>query len=269
MVAQQRLGGMNPWFLKGMTNPKRMNSVMNNAAITNPPANRILMLDDDADLRAMLQRYLQQHGFTVRAVAEAEQVQRLLTREAFDVLVLDLSMPDIDGLQVCRNLRAVGETIPILMLTARGDPVDRIIGLEMGADDYLPKPFDPRELVARLRVLLRRQNLYGSGTRHVVNFGSWSFNMLTRVLTQRGQPVKLTSGECALLSTLAAQAGRPLGRERLIALTYGTEHDSSDRSIDVQILRLRRLLEDNPASPRYLQTVRGVGYVFTPDGILR
>ena len=225
---------------------------------------RVLILDDEPDLRDMLQRYLGSQKFRVRAVAEVQHMQRLLQRERFDVLILDLALTDADGLTVCRDLRAAGEALPILMLTARGDPVDRIIGLEMGADDYLPKPFDPRELVARLRALLRRSN-NGPGTvPHSLTFGRWTIDFVTRSLLKDRQPIKLSSGECALLLALASQSGRPLGRERLIALAYGPRHGSSERSVDVQILRLRRLLEEDPATPRYIQTVRGLGYVFTP-----
>ncbi len=233
--------------------------------------NRVIVLDDDADLRIMLQRYLSGQGFLVRAVSDAQQMRQLLSRERFDVLVLDLTLPGTDGLHICRDLRAEGETLPILMLTARGDPVDRVVGLEMGADDYLSKPFDPRELAARLRALLRRQGAHGMGyfSHKSVRFGKWVLNLLSRRLSCDGQPVKLSSGECAMLIALASQPGRPLNRDRLMALAYGTQHDANDRSVDVQILRLRRLIEDDPVNPRYIQTVRGMGYVFTPDGILR
>lgn len=240
---------------------------------TSLPIPRILVVDDEADLRAMLQRYLGEQGFAVRAVGDAQQVLRLLQRENFDVLVLDLTLPGMDGLTLCRDLRATGEYLPILMLTARGDPVDRIIGLEMGADDYLSKPFNPRELLAHLRALLRRQVTFGMarGTQQaqILQFGCWTLDPLARTLAREGLPVKLSSGESAMLLALASQPGRPLGRERLIALAYGSQHDASDRSVDVQILRLRRLIEDDPTSPRYIQTVRGLGYVFTLDGDVR
>ena len=234
-------------------------------------APHVLVVDDEADLRAMLQRYLGEQGFAVRAVGDAQQMQRLLQRERFDVLLLDLTLPGTDGLQVCRDLRAAGEALPILMLTARGDPVDRIVGLEMGADDYLAKPFNPRELLARLRALLRRYgpNAAMPAARQLLHFGPWTLDPMARTLSRDGRPVKLSSGECAMLLALASQPGRPLGRERLIALAYGPGHDSNDRSVDVQILRLRRLLEDDAVDPRFIQTVRGVGYVFAPDGGLR
>jgi len=243
---------------------------------------RILILDDEAELRALLQRYLGAQGFAVRAVADALQLDRMLTRERFDVLVLDLMMPGEDGLSICRRLRASGETIPIMMLTARGDPVDRIIGLEMGADDYLPKPFEPRELAARLQAMLRRQAMDAAGSAlpraPVVRFGPFVLDMAARSLTRNGEPVALTSGEFALLRALASNPGRALGRERLMELAQGQNagaraglgtgrgQTATERSVDVQILRLRRLIEDEATVPRYIQTVWGVGYLFVPDG---
>jgi len=234
---------------------------------------RILAVDDDAEMRALLQRYLTDQGLTVRTEASAERVDRLLAREPFDVLVLDLMMPGEDGLALCQRLRMAGETIPIIMLTARGDPVDRIVGLEMGADDYLPKPFNPRELVARIRSMLRRQTMQGAGPRHTIEaqvaFGPFMLFPERRALERDGQPVDLTSGEYALLSALAASPGRPLGRERLIELAFGRDCESSDRAVDVQILRLRRIIETDPANPCFIQTVRGFGYVFVPGGEIR
>ena len=237
-------------------------------------AGRILILDDEAELRALLQRYLTAQGYAVRAVSDPVQLDRLLARESFDVLVLDLMMPGEDGLSICRRLRAAGETIPVLMLTARGDPVDRIIGLELGADDYLPKPFEPRELSARLLALVRRQSLYAAGSvnsrEEPLCFGPYTLELNTRRLLRDGQPLVLTSGEFALLRALACNPGRPLGRERLLELAQGRamQRDAmaTERSIDVQILRLRRLIEADPSTPRFIHTVWGVGYVFSPDG---
>lgn len=232
---------------------------------------RVLVLDDEPDLRALLQRYLTERGFDVRAVAQPALLDRLLQRERFDVLVLDIMMPGEDGLSVCRRLRAQGESIPIIMLTARGDPVDRIIGREMGADDYLSKPFDPRELVACINAQTRRQRLLGSrglnAAEDVVHFGPFAFHLRARRLTRGGDEVDLTSGETSLLQVLILHAGRPLGRDRLLELTRGRDCDAGDRSIDVQILRLRRVLENDPTRPRYIQTVRSLGYVFvaSPD----
>ncbi len=230
---------------------------------------KIIVLDDDAELRAMLQRYLNEQGFTVRTVADSPQLDRLLQREPFDLLVLDLMMPGEDGLAVCRRLRAQGEAIPIIMLTARGDPVDRIVGLEMGADDYLPKPFNPRELAARINALLRRQTMLGAGKpqggNEVLRFGPFTLDETRRQLLRDGQVLECTSGEYALLRVFATNPNRPLGRERLMELAKGRDHDAMDRSVDVQILRLRRLIETNPAQPRFIQTVWGVGYVFVPE----
>jgi two-component system phosphate regulon response regulator OmpR len=236
---------------------------------------RILVADDEADLRALLQRYLSDQGYSVRCVDSAPPLDKLLARERFDVLVLDVMMPGEDGLAICRRLRAQGETIPILMLTARGDPLDRIIGLEMGADDYLPKPFNPRELLARIQALVRRQRMLGVPGAAAPAAGSVSFGVHTLHLAERrlerrvaGQPqdVPLTSAEFALLQALAQHPHRPLGRERLIELARGRDHEATDRSIDVQVMRLRRLIEADPAKPRHIQTVWGVGYVFVPDG---
>lgn len=230
---------------------------------------RILILDDEPELRALLQRYLGSQGFAVRPVEDAAQLDRLLAREPFDALVLDLMMPGEDGLSICQRLRAAGETLPILMLTARGEAIDRIIGLEMGADDYLPKPFEPRELAARLNALLRRQELARRGVAHagsgLVRFGPWLLDLERCRLLRDGAQVELTSGEFALLRTLAANPGRTLGRARLLELAYGPGHGNSERSVDVQMLRLRRLIEADPAAPRYLRTVWGAGYVFIGD----
>ena len=248
------------------------------------PLAKILVADDEPDLRALLQRYLSDQGYTVRTVDGAGPLDVLLQRERFDVLVLDVMMPGEDGLAICRRLRAQGETIPILMLTARGDPVDRIIGLEMGADDYLPKPFNPRELLARIQAMVRRQRVLGAHTGPRQAGGRIVFGAFTLWLDERrlerndgsdgndgndghgAQDVPLTTGEFALLQALAQQPHRPLGRDRLIALAYGPDHAATDRSIDVQVMRLRKLIEADPAQPRHIRTVWGVGYVFVPDG---
>lgn len=238
------------------------------------PLARILVADDEPHLRALLQRYLGDQGYAVRAVDGAVPLERLLARERFDVLVLDVMMPGEDGLALCRRLRAQGETIPILMLTARGDPVDRVVGLEMGADDYLPKPFQPRELLARIQALVRRQRLLGAhhgpvaaaATPECIGFGDCTLWPGARRLQRAGQEVDLSSTEFALLLAFARQPRRPLGRDRLIALAYGPGHVATDRSIDVQVMRLRKLIEPDPAHPRHLRTVWGVGYVFLPDG---
>ncbi|WP_291517307.1 two-component system response regulator OmpR [Acidovorax sp.] len=235
---------------------------------------KILVADDEPDLRALLQRYLSDQGYTVRTVDGARPLDVLLARERFDVLVLDVMMPGEDGLSICRRLRAQGETIPILMLTARGDPVDRIVGLEMGADDYLPKPFNPRELLARIQAMVRRQRMLGAhtgpqgvyGVQGRLAFGDFVLLPAERRLEKVGADIPLTTGEFALLLALAQNPQRPLGRDRLMALAYGPDHTATDRSIDVQIMRLRKLIEADQAQPRHIRTVWGVGYVFVPDG---
>lgn len=230
---------------------------------------KILVLDDEPELRALLQRYLMQQGFEVRAIADAQQLDRLLQREAFDVLILDIMMRGEDGLSVCQRLRAQKETIPIIMLTARGEAVDRILGREVGADEYLPKPFDPRELLACIRALLRRQHILGrhqpGGGSQPIRFGPFTFDPSLRRLMRGEELIPLSSGELSLLTALATCAGRPLSRERLIELARGRDSEITDRSIDVQMVRLRRVIETDPAQPLYLQTVRGVGYVLIPD----
>jgi two-component system, OmpR family, phosphate regulon response regulator OmpR len=236
------------------------------------PKKRLLVLDDDAELRGMLQRYLSEQGFEVRAVQDAAHLDRLLLRETFDLLVLDLMMPGEDGLSICRRLRVGGEMIPIIMLTAKGDPVDRIVGLEMGADDYLPKPFNPRELSARINAQLRRQAVVVSRAQltrdEVVSFGLCKVDLSARTVTRSGESLDVGTREFNLLATLIANPGRALGRERLIELAYGTlgnDGSINDRAIDVQVVRLRKAVEVDPANPRYIQTVWGVGYMFAPD----
>jgi two-component system, OmpR family, phosphate regulon response regulator OmpR len=230
---------------------------------------RILVVEDEAEMRALLQRYLGENGYHVRVASDGVAMERLLRREPFDLLVLDLMLPGEDGLAICARLRAQGETLSILMLTARGDPVDRIVGLEIGADDYLPKPFVPRELLARIQALLRRRNVLSNRSAAAVSspirFGPFTLDPGAYRLSCDGRPVELTGGEFALLAVLVANPRRPLGRERLIELAYGRDHDAGDRSIDVQVLRLRRAIEDDPGKPRWIRTVRGVGYMFVGD----
>lgn len=231
---------------------------------------RILLVDDDVRLRTLLQRFLEDKGFVVRAAHDATQMDRLLQRELFSLIVLDFMLPVEDGLSICRRLRASNIDIPIIMLTARGSDSDRISGLEAGADDYLPKPFNPNELLARIRAILRRhvREMPGAPSHHleVVSFGSWSLDLSTRTLTRAGQVVTLTTGEFAVLKALVQHPREPLTRDKLMNLARGREWGAMERSIDVQVSRLRRLIEDNPARARYIQTVWGVGYVFVPDG---
>ncbi|WP_157138768.1 response regulator [Asticcacaulis biprosthecium] len=203
---------------------------------------RLLVLDDDAEMRALLQRYLSENHHQVRAVPDASALYRLLARESFDLLVLDLMMPGEDGLAVCRKLRGEGQMIPIIMLTARGDPVDRVLGLEMGADDYLAKPFLPRELLARIEAVRRRQSfvpqLGGAGQGQVV-FGPYELDMARMRLTRDGAAVELSTREFMLLKTLVSHAGRPLSRAQIIDLALGRDAEITDRAVDVQVVRLR------------------------------
>ncbi len=232
---------------------------------------KILVVDDDMRLRALLERYLVEQGYIVRAAANFEQMNRLMERENFHLLVLDLMLPGEDGLSICRRLRQQENEIPIIMLTAKGDEVDRIIGLEMGADDYLPKPFNPRELLARIRAVLRRKSkeLPGAPTQEetLVKFGPFVFNLATREMHKGDQLMPLTSGEFAVLKVLVSHAREPLSRDKLMNMARGRDYSAMERSIDVQVSRLRRMIEDDPTNPRYIQTVWGLGYVFVPDGV--
>jgi two-component system phosphate regulon response regulator OmpR len=230
---------------------------------------KILVVDDDARLRGLLQRFLEEQGFYVRAVGDGEQMDRALGRELFSLLVLDLMLPGEDGLAICRRLRAQGNDLPVIMLTAKGDDNERIEGLQAGADDYLPKPFNPQELDARIRAVLRRRvrELPGAPSREqeVVHFGPWTLDLATRALRRGDEEVSLTTGEFAVLKALVQNMREPLTRDKLMNLARGREWSAMERSIDVQVSRLRRLLEEDPSKPRYLQTVWGVGYVFVPD----
>jgi two-component system phosphate regulon response regulator OmpR len=235
---------------------------------------KILVVDDDVRLRSQLERYLADQGFTVKTVADGSGMDRALERELYDLIVLDLMLPGEDGLSICRRLRGngnAGGAVAILMLTAKGDDIDRIVGLELGADDYLPKPFNPRELVARIHAVLRRRAApppagAPATTHEEVHFGKVTVNLATRELTREGTTTLLTTGEFGLLQVLIKHPRQPLSRDKLMELARGREHGVFDRAIDVQVSRLRKLVEDDPAKPRYLQTVWGFGYVFVPDG---
>ncbi len=231
---------------------------------------KILVVDDDVRLRELLQRYLTEQGFNVKVVADSKEMDDALATETIDLMVLDLMLPGEDGLSICRRIRGLGTMLPIVMLTARGDDVDRIIGLEMGADDYLPKPFNPRELLARINAVLRRhERLQPSApaiTSDNITIGEFVFNTSTRSLSRGVASIPITSGEFALLKVFVDHPRQPLSRDRLMQLARGRELDVFDRSIDVQVSRLRKLIEPDPAHPRYLQTMWGFGYVFIPDG---
>lgn len=231
---------------------------------------KVLVVDDDMRLRGLLERYLVEQNFQVRTAANSEQMDRLLERENFHLMVLDLMLPGEDGLSICRRLRQKDNDIPIIMLTAKGDEVDRIIGLEMGADDYLPKPFNPRELLARVKAVLRRKETDAPGApskeEQIIEFGDYTLNLGTREMNKGDEPMVLTSGEFAVLKSLVTHPRTPLSRDKLMNMARGRDYSALERSIDVQVSRLRRMLEDDPANPRYIQTVWGLGYVFVPDG---
>ena len=232
---------------------------------------KILVVDDDPRLRSQLERYLVEQDFNVKAVADAAGMDRALERELYDLIVLDLMLPGEDGLSICRRLRGTKNEIAILMLTAKGDDIDRIVGLELGADDYLPKPFNPRELVARIHAVLRRRAAPSpagapAAAQEVVRFGLVEVNLATRELLRDKETTMLTTGEFGLLQVLLKHPRQPLSRDKLMELARGREHGVFDRAIDVQISRLRKLVEIDPAKPRHIQTVWGFGYVFVPDG---
>ncbi len=223
---------------------------------------RLLVVDDDPELRELLQSYLGEQGFEVVAVEDGAAMRRALDEHGYDLVILDIMLPGDDGLALCRELRTRSR-VPILMLTARGDELDRIIGLEMGADDYLPKPFHPRELLARIRSILRRvHELPGEGPARVVRFAGWTLDIGMRHLVGAdGVTVPLSSGEFRLLQALAENANRVMSRDRLMDVLSGREAGPFDRSVDVMISRLRRRLNDDAREPELIKTVRNEGYV--------
>lgn len=226
---------------------------------------RLLMIDDDTRLSAMVRDYLAGHGIETETAADAASGLRRLDRGGVTLLILDLMLPDADGLQLCRRIRARGDAaaaLPILMLTAKGDPLDRVIGLEIGADDYLPKPFEPRELLARVRALLRRRR---AAPADELAFGRLCIDRAARLARVDGQVRPLTSYQFDVLLALAERPGRVLSREQLLDVLPGQASDSFDRSIDVHIARIRAAIEDDPKRPRRIITVRGAGYVFASE----
>lgn len=234
--------------------------------------NKILLIDDDPKLRSLISRYLEQQGYIVESLAETRDLDRKLARNRPDLLVLDIMLPGEDGLSTVRRLRAQGEHIPVIMLTARGEEIDRIVGLEMGADDYLAKPFNPRELMARIQSVLRRHFAAPALTAshradEQILFGDYCLSLGQRQLRCQDKPVSLTSAEYAVLTVLVTHPRRPLTREQLMEMALGKgQGESLDRSIDVHISRLRKLLTSSEPGLRYIQTVWGYGYVFVPDG---
>ena len=230
----------------------------------------IAIVEDDPDIRALLAGYLEGEGFRAVALDGGTALDRLLASgPAPDLIVLDWMLPGEDGLSICRRLRDGDNNLPIIMLTAKGDDAERIEGLDAGADDYLPKPFNPKELSARIRAVLRRhvREVPGAPSKEesVVGFGPWTLDLGNRTLAREGDPQPLTTGEFAVLKALVQNQREPLTRDKLMSLARGREWSAMERSIDVQVSRLRRLLEDDPSKPRYIQTVWGVGYVFVPD----
>ncbi len=226
---------------------------------------QLLMIEDDVRLAGMVSDYLGSSGFSVSHAPDAQTGLARLQTTGVDLVILDLMLPDMDGLQVCQRIRslpgALGQ-VPVLMLTAKGDPMDRIIGLEMGADDYLPKPFEPRELLARIKAILRRKGPDASVGAHTMQFGSLEIDRDARRVTVKGQACDLTSYQFDLLVALAERAGRVLTRDQIMEAVRGRELEAFDRSIDVHMGRIRAAIEADPKVPQRILTVRGVGYVF-------
>jgi len=221
---------------------------------------RILLIEDDPRLAGLVTEYLGEAGFVVSTAATGRAGLDRIGREPYDAVVLDLMLPDVDGLEVCRQLRASSSEVPVLMLTARGDTMDRVVGLEIGADDYMPKPFEPRELLARLRAILRRRpSARGSD---VLRFGRLEIDRGARAVRVDGTERSLTSHQFTVLVALAEKAGRVLSRDVLMDLVKGETLEAFDRSIDVHVSRIRAAIEDDPKKPRRILTVRGAGYVF-------
>ncbi len=227
---------------------------------------KVLVVDDDPALRQLLADYLNRHEYDTLLASDASDLPARIQRYSPDLIVLDRMMPDGDGAEACRRLRQQGEDIPVILLTGRDETVDRVIGLEAGADDYLGKPFDPRELLARIEAVLRRKKGASALTKdQPVSFGPFTFSPATRQLTKGQEVIKLTGGEVNLLEALIKNSGKPLSRERLLALARDDdEGERNDRAIDIAVLRLRRAIEDDPKQPRWIQTVWGVGYRFSP-----
>ena len=241
------------------------------ASPVSPPPIQVLLVDDDADLRDLLRTFFQQRGVEISVLHDATDLERRLERERPSVIVLDLMMPGVDGLTALKQLRARGDTIPVIMLTSRAEGVDRVLGLELGADDYLGKPFLPQELLARIHAVLRRHGTIPPGPlasekREPFRFGPFTLDFAARALFKDGARMKLTEGEYALLEIFVQHPLETLSRTRMLSLLHGPHADLTERGVDVPVWRLRRLIEDDPSNPQRLQTRRGVGYMFIPDG---
>jgi DNA-binding response OmpR family regulator len=225
----------------------------------------LLMIEDDTRLARMVSEYLGQSGFVVSHASDGQSGLTAMQEAQPDLVILDLMLPDMDGLDVCRRIRALPGAlaqVPVLMLTAKGDPMDRIIGLEIGADDYLPKPFEPRELLARIRAVLRRRGESPAVEQMTLRFGALEIDRDARSVSINGAPCELTSYQFDLLVALAERAGRVLTRDQIMEAVRGRELDAFDRSIDVHMGRIRAAIETDPKAPKRILTVRGVGYVF-------
>ena len=227
---------------------------------------QIALVDDDPKIRELTAKYLSDQQLSVKTAANGVELDELMKNNSISLIILDLMMPDESGLSICQRLRVNNIDIPIIMLTAKGDEVDRIVGLEMGADDYLPKPFNPRELLARVNAILRRQqNVSNKTGNNIFKFGNFVFDISNRSLLKNEQEIQITAGEYDLLRVFAERPKQPLSRDQIMQLAKGKELDVFDRSIDVQISRLRRLIEKDPNKPKFLQTKWGFGYIFIPD----
>ncbi|TVP88848.1 MAG: response regulator [Thioalkalivibrio sp.] len=231
---------------------------------------RILLVDDDPGLRELLTRYLEEQGFEVVAVRDGADMDVELSKQSFDLLILDVMLPGEDGLSVLRRV-VNRQSLPVIMVSARGEDIDRIVGLEVGADDYLAKPFNPRELLARVRAVLRRRSSASvsadeQAPEGLHRFGPFELHLPSQRLLRDGQDVSLTGGEFTLLRVLVEHPQRVLDRNTLLDLIKGYEHQPYDRSIDVRVARLRRKIEDDPGNPRFIRTIWGRGYLFAPNG---
>lgn len=230
---------------------------------------RVLLVDDDIRLSGLVSRFLGEQGFDVRTTTNGREMYRVLDGGLFDLLILDINLPGDDGLALCRQLRRRGNRIPIIMLTARGEDADRIKGLELGADDYLTKPFNPHELVARMRAVLRRQPPVGMMLHEVESivyrFGDFTLNVRQQALYKGSAPIRVSTGEFALLRLFLAEAGQPLTRSQLVLRMASREHQSDQRAVDMLISRLRKRLDDPAATESMIRTLRGIGYVFVAD----
>ncbi len=233
--------------------------------MTSPPAERVLVVDDDPALRELLSDYLTANGMAVDAVGDGAAMRRALAAGMPAAIVLDLMLPGEDGLSLARELRTHSD-VPILMLSARGEEIDRVIGLEVGADDYLAKPFGPRELLARLRALLRRSRASAAAPVEQPRFGPFQLDLAAHRLLRGGVEVHLTGAEFDLLRVFVECPNRVLSRDDLVSQLKGYDRDPFDRSIDIRVTRLRRKIEDDPAAPVFVRTIRGEGYLFNPRG---